>query len=386
MTGEGFTPDATAVILDTVALAPSATANPAAGSSFVDPAGKTLTFRAPTLPAGRYRVRVRVGGVRIAAGLLGGHRMMRTPDIVVRRVQLRAQRAALYMGWLWAEGATSPDQGLTVTATEVSRLLESAEARDDAERTFRNSDPASLALAEPIREADLALTDDPCWRRLALAFALSDAEADFLCLLLAAAYDDGLARVFAYLHDDAGRILPTPWLAERLFQRPEAHALLYWRLAQPVDGDAARQGAPWRVDPAVAMSLKAGVWEDPALIGCVSIAPADFPCLQPAALDRLLAWPPRRSCGWRGPKGPAARPWPRNTPPGSANPCWWSIPPRPWRRGRRRIRWWRWRAWPGIRARSPTGATGLLSRLACGTAPAASRCCAAAGIRGRAAK
>ena len=63
LTGEGFTPNATAVILDTVALAPSATANPAAGSSFVDAAGKTLTFRAPPLPTGRYGVRVRVGGV-----------------------------------------------------------------------------------------------------------------------------------------------------------------------------------------------------------------------------------------------------------------------------------------------------------------------------------
>jgi hypothetical protein len=63
ITGEGFTPGATAVVLDTVGLALAATANPAAGAFFVDAAGKTITFRAPSVPANRYAVRVRAGGV-----------------------------------------------------------------------------------------------------------------------------------------------------------------------------------------------------------------------------------------------------------------------------------------------------------------------------------
>jgi hypothetical protein len=67
ITGEGFTPGATAVVLDTVAVAPSAAANPAAGDFFVDPTGKTVTFRTPVLPAGRYAVRLRVGGVEAPA-------------------------------------------------------------------------------------------------------------------------------------------------------------------------------------------------------------------------------------------------------------------------------------------------------------------------------
>jgi hypothetical protein len=53
ITGEGFTPGATELVLDTVAL----------GTYFVDAAGKTITFRAPAAPANRYAVRVRVGGV-----------------------------------------------------------------------------------------------------------------------------------------------------------------------------------------------------------------------------------------------------------------------------------------------------------------------------------
>jgi hypothetical protein len=63
LTGEGFTPGATALVLDTVALAPAAASDPAAGFAFVDAAGKTITFRTPALPSGRYTVRVRVGGV-----------------------------------------------------------------------------------------------------------------------------------------------------------------------------------------------------------------------------------------------------------------------------------------------------------------------------------
>ena len=63
ISGEGFTPGATELVLDTVALSLSTTANPAAGTFFVDAAGKTITFRAPPTPANRYAVRIRVGGV-----------------------------------------------------------------------------------------------------------------------------------------------------------------------------------------------------------------------------------------------------------------------------------------------------------------------------------
>jgi hypothetical protein len=61
--GDGFTPGATAVALDTVGLAPAAGPDPAAGFFAIDAAGQTISFRRPTLQPGRYFLRIRVNGV-----------------------------------------------------------------------------------------------------------------------------------------------------------------------------------------------------------------------------------------------------------------------------------------------------------------------------------
>lgn len=68
VTGEGFTPGGTAVALDTVGLALAGAPDPAGGFFFVDAAGKTITFRRPALQAGRYYLRIRVGGVECPPG------------------------------------------------------------------------------------------------------------------------------------------------------------------------------------------------------------------------------------------------------------------------------------------------------------------------------
>jgi hypothetical protein len=63
VTGDGFTPGATAVTLDTVGLAPAAGPDPAAGFFAIDTAGQAISFRRPTLQPGRYFLRIRVNGV-----------------------------------------------------------------------------------------------------------------------------------------------------------------------------------------------------------------------------------------------------------------------------------------------------------------------------------
>jgi SpoVK/Ycf46/Vps4 family AAA+-type ATPase len=222
-----------------------------------------------------------------------------TPALLTERVRLRARRMARWMERLWAEGQTSPDQGLAITAGEASRLLLDPAETAVTEHRFRETDPASVALAGPIAEAERALSADPGWVGLCDAFGLSEAERDFLSLVLAVEIDCGLQRVIAYLHDDARLVHATPWLAAQLFdtsaEGPAAtEGLLRWRLAAPLDGMPAwRPRSAWQADPAVLLSVAARSWRDPALEGMVRlIAPAEaaaMPCLHPRALERLLA-------------------------------------------------------------------------------------------------
>ena len=221
-----------------------------------------------------------------------------TSSLLIARIRLRARLLARWMERLWAEGQSSPDQNLVITAGEVARLLSDPADAASAERRFYANDPACIALAAPIADADRALEMDACWVGLCDAFDLSATERDFLNLLLAAELDFGLQRVIAYLHDDARMIHPTPWLAARLFgTAPEGPAamdgLLRWRLAAPIEATSQwRPGAAWRGDLATVLSVAAASWQDPTLDGFTRLlAPADaaaMPCLHPRALQQLL--------------------------------------------------------------------------------------------------
>ena len=222
-----------------------------------------------------------------------------TQDLLIARIRVRARLLARWMERLWAEERSSPDQGLVITAGEVERLLEDPAQAAAAELRFRATDPACVALAAPVAQADAALAADACWSGLCDAFGLATAERDFLNLVLAAELDYGLQRVIAYLHDDTRKIHPTPWLAARLFDTTlrgpaPMSALLRWRLAAPVEAASAwLPGSGWRADPAVALSVAAGHWRDPALDEFARrVTAADaaaLPCLHPRALEQLLA-------------------------------------------------------------------------------------------------
>lgn len=221
-----------------------------------------------------------------------------TTSLLITRIRVRARLLARWMERLWAEGQSSPDQSLVITAGEVARLLSDPAQATSAERHFQATDPTSITLAAPIAQADRTLEADSYWIGLCHAFDLTRTERDFLNLLLAAELDFGLQRVIAYLHDDARMIHPTPWLAARLFgttaEGPaRMDALLRWRLAAPIEATLGwRPSGAWRADPAVVLSVAAGSWQDPALEGFARLtAPADvgaMPCVHPRALERLL--------------------------------------------------------------------------------------------------
>jgi MoxR-like ATPase len=205
----------------------------------------------------------------------------------------RCARLAAWMEQLWQAGQTSPDQGPAIGPAEVARLLapETAPLPADVDAT--------------------GLDADPGWTAICQVFSLSPPEADLLALLLAVEFDPGLARVVAYLHDDGRLTQPTPWLAARLAgQAPAPFAgagLLRWQLAAPVDGAAQRLMTPWQADPAVALSVFSGVWQDPAIADAVRlVTPAEIaplPVLHVAARAALAAVADMRDAELVGPPG-----------------------------------------------------------------------------------
>jgi SpoVK/Ycf46/Vps4 family AAA+-type ATPase len=209
-------------------------------------------------------------------------------------VRLHARLLTLWMGELWRQDRTSPDQGLAITSGEVQRLLGDPSELDAARRAFLAGDPEAARLEPAAAAAARTLAADPAWRRLIGGFSLSEPEADLLALTLGAAWDPGLARVYAYLQDDAQAMQPTALLASRVFRRSPAtpRNLLRWRLALPLDGQApGLPGTAWTVDPAVALSLGAEGWRDPVLGAAVRPASPQeiigWPVLHPAALTEL---------------------------------------------------------------------------------------------------
>jgi hypothetical protein len=192
--------------------------------------------------------------------------MTGTIETVCERIRLRAQRASRFMEGLWQGDATSPDQGLAISAGEVRRLLVHPEEMALLRERFETGDPVCRELAEPILAADQALAADPVWRALIDPFALTPPEQDLLCAMLAADHRPAFGRVYAYLADDAQAVLPSLHLASLLFEHAEfdrvrTDGLRRWHLAQEMP--ALLPGlAGWRADPALLESLHHGRWHD----------------------------------------------------------------------------------------------------------------------------
>jgi MoxR-like ATPase len=249
---------------------------------------------------------IRPGPAALAAANGGA-----TLDLILELIRLRARRLVILMERAWQAGRTSPDQGLAIAPGEVERLLE-ADVVAGEEAEFAAADPALAALTARAAQAQAELTRDMLWSGLCRAFALGEAEADFLALLAAVEADPGLQRVVAYLHDDTRRDLPTPMLAARLAGRTcrtwRAPNLLRWKLALPADEAPAHALATgWRIDPAAMVALDHGRWGDPHLADAVQLVAPDESAaalpLQQTALDALEQAGELRDVELTGPPG-----------------------------------------------------------------------------------
>ncbi len=217
------------------------------------------------------------------------------------RIRLRARRRVLWLRNQWAP-ETAGAMGLAISHDEVDRILADAALAGRAERAFYASDPAAAALAAAIDDADRATAADELLARLRSDFALGDAEVDLLTLTVAIEADPWLCRVIGYLHDDATSHLPTPWLAQQLFQWPATtrigpdSGLLRWRMARPAEAHASPWSitAPWLADPHMASCLLRGISIDPRLAGAVRLVVPSVPdparCLYPAELATITGF------------------------------------------------------------------------------------------------
>jgi AAA+ superfamily predicted ATPase len=223
---------------------------------------------------------------------------MRTTDLVLARVRARARLRSAWTEKIWKQGQTSYDQGLAITPGEVQRILADPGAEAQRYREFlQHREIQELCVAA--EEADEALTWNGFWRWLAETFSLNTCERDLLCLLLAIELDPRLGRVLAYLADDTRAIYPSITMTTSLFDISDltaAHvpALMNWRLAQPLSGEAPWQAKTgWQLDEAVLHSIRAELWVEPALARAAHLVAAEptrrMPCLYPETLARMVA-------------------------------------------------------------------------------------------------
>ena len=218
-------------------------------------------------------------------------------------VRQRARRQVLWMRHLWAQGASSPDQGLAIGHGEVDRLLRNPVDLAAERERFFSSDAEARAMLKGIAAADAALERDRAWSDLCACFSLGAADADLLALAVAIELDTGLGRVFGYLHDDAQACYATQWLAAQLFDWPAGTScgrdsnLVAWRMATP-SAEARNpwsERTAWHADPAVPLSLQQKIWREPRLDSALTLMRADpkSKSLHPAALASIVGFAKR---------------------------------------------------------------------------------------------
>jgi hypothetical protein len=200
------------------------------------------------------------------------------------------------MEHLWAQGETSPDQGLAILPAEVRRILADPRLGKQRYRDFCRVE-GHRELARAAAAATRALDASGFWKQLGEQFGLTQMERDLLALCVACELDPQLGRVLAYIADDTRATQPTLAAAAALFGWSEVPAtmtgLMRWRLAHPANGEPAlRATTAWQADPAVVLSVEAEQWVDPSLDRSTRMIPVEqataLPCLYPQLLSRML--------------------------------------------------------------------------------------------------
>lgn len=129
-------------------------------------------------------------------------------ELAILRFRLRARRRAAWLRFLASENRN----------LELDAILDDYDT-PAAEAAWAEGQPWAAQWQEELRDAEAAIREDQTssLARARAIFGLSSEDADLLEACTAVTLDSGLARVCAYLHDDARRGYMTEDLAARLY-------------------------------------------------------------------------------------------------------------------------------------------------------------------------
>ena len=152
-------------------------------------------------------------------------------EMVLLRIRLYARKRIAWLRKLWQEEG-NPGGPLAVTHAEIDTCLNYSDS-PEAEKNWYDSEEQVILLNQEIEKTESFITSDENSRFTFLhkIFRLSREESDLFQLCLAIKLDQSLARLYAYMHDHAGRGYATEELATRLFGY--GHSLI-WRPDSPL--------------------------------------------------------------------------------------------------------------------------------------------------------
>jgi len=137
--------------------------------------------------------------------------------LLLTRVRLRARRRIAWLRKLWSEEGESGGK-LTITHAEIDAYLDDLDSPDAEAAWFASDESVRQWNREIVKiEAIMASDQNSRLAQLQKLFGLSEKEVDLFQTCLAVLLDPSLCRVYAYLHDHAGRGYATEELAARLF-------------------------------------------------------------------------------------------------------------------------------------------------------------------------
>lgn len=138
-------------------------------------------------------------------------------EFVLRRIRLLSQRRVAWLRKIWTEITAHKKEPFDVH-TEVDGYLYDLDI-PSAEQDWIANEPSLQKVNEELKEIDALLSRDQSSRLSVLRdiFGLNRIETDLLQACLSITIDPNLARVFAYLQDNAARGYVTEPLVARLF-------------------------------------------------------------------------------------------------------------------------------------------------------------------------
>ena len=216
-------------------------------------------------------------------------------ELVLARFRLLAHRRASWLQHLWAQEQGGAAAAGAISHAEVATILADGDS-PEAESDWLNSHEPGWALGEELARVELAMKKLEASRfaRLKDIFGLNQFEQDLLQACAAIAWDPALARVTAYLHDNAARPYITAPLVARLCRHGRDvacradSALFRWDLLRCRDLGPGESPALER-DPQLGDWLRGEPMLDP-LLATVSCFYRPLPPLAHWPVGDCLAW------------------------------------------------------------------------------------------------